>query len=278
MSLYINTNSGALAVQKNLAGASSKLLHSVSSMSSGQRINSAADDSAGLAISEGLRAQASGSKVASSNAAQGVAMLQTADGAMQSISDTLTRMRELAVQSASDGLTDKERAHAQTEFALLQAEIDRVSKVTEYNGQKLLDGTAGNGAGLLTFQVGTRNTADDQITITMSAVDTSTLGVDASAVDSLANAQTAIDDIDAAFDLLNPQRSTVGATINQFGRSITNLETSSQNLNIADANVRDVDVASEAANFSKAQVLQQASVAMLAQANAAPQLALRLLQ
>lgn len=277
MPLLINTNQGSLSVQKSLAKTNAGMTNSIGKLSTGSRINSSSDDAAGLAISEGLRAQTKGFKQAMSNATQGVAMLQTADSAMQTQSDTLNRMRELAVQAASDGLTDTERAHVNTEFGKLIEELDRVSSVTEYNGQKLLDGTAGDGAGNLTFQVGTRNTADDRITIEMIDMDAAALGVDASAVDSLANAQTAIDDIDAALETLNSHRTDVGSTVNRLGVAIENLGSTIENLGVADGNIRDVDVAAESANLSKNQVLQQAGVAMLAQANSAPQLALRLL-
>lgn len=276
MPLLINTNQGSLSVQKSLAKTNTGLANSIGKLSTGSRINSAADDSAGIAISEGLRAQTKGFKQAMSNATQGAAMLQTADSAMQSMSDTLIRMRELAVQSASDGLTDTERAHVNNEFGQLIEELDRVSAVTEYNGQNLLDGTAGT-AGTLTFQVGTRNTADDRITIDMIDMDATALGVNASGVDTLSNAQTAIDDIDSALETLNTHRAEVGATVNQLSKAIDNLGTTVENLGVADGNIRDVDVAAESANLSKNQVLQQAGVAMLAQANSAPQLALRLL-
>jgi len=276
MPLLINTNQGSLSVQKSLSRANTSMQSSVGKLSSGSRINSSSDDAAGLAVSEGLRAQTRGFQQASSNATQGVAMLQTADSALQTVSDTLVRMRELAVQSASDGLTDTERAHVDTEFQALSAEIDRISNSSEYNGQKLLDGTAGT-SGTLTFQVGTRNTTDDRITVDMIDMDSTALGVNASAVDSLTNSQTAIDDIDAALETLNEHRATIGATVNQLGKAIDNLSTTVENLSVADGNIRDVDVAKESAQLSRNQVIQQASVAMLSQANAAPQLALRLL-
>jgi len=276
MPLLINTNQSSLSVQKSLTRANSATQMSVGKLSSGSRINSSADDAAGLAVSEGLRAQTRGFQQAVSNANQGVAMLQTADSALQTVSDTLVRMRELAVQSASDGLTDTERAHVNSEFSALADEIDRVSNVTEYNGQNLLDGTAGT-AGTLTFQVGTRNSANDRITIAMADTDATALGVNASAVDTLTNAQTAIDDIDSALETLNSRRAGLGATMNQLGKAIENLSTTVENLSVADGNIRDVDVARESANLSRNQVIQQAAVAMLAQANTSPQLALRLL-
>lgn len=276
MALMINTNTAALSGQKNLSRSNASMASSIDKLSSGMRITRSSDDAAGLAVSEGLRAQSGGFKQALSNATQGVAMLQTADSALQTVSDTLVRMRELAVQSASDGLTDTERAYVNDEFTALVEEIDRVSNVTEYNGQNLLDGTAGT-AGTLTFQVGTRNSADDRITIDMTDTDATALGVNASAVDTLANAQTAIDDIDAALDTLNSQRATLGSTVNRMGKAIENLESTIENLGIADGNIRDVDVAAESAKLARGTVLQQAGVSMLAQANTAPQLALRLL-
>lgn len=276
MALLINTNTASLAGQKSLTKTNTGLSSSIGKLSSGMRINSSSDDAAGLAVSEGLRAQTRGFKQALSNATQGVAMLQTADSAMQTVSDTLVRMRELAVQSASDGLTDTERAYVNTEFTQMASEIDRISNVTEYNGQKLLDGTSGT-AGTLTFQVGTRNSANDRVTIAMADTDATALGVNASAVDTLTNAQGAIDDIDAALDTLSDRRSTLGATVNKLGKAIDNLGSTVENLSVADGNIRDVDVASESASLAKQNVLQQAGVAMLAQANAAPQLALRLL-
>jgi flagellin len=276
MPLLINTNQGSLSVQKSLSRNSAGLQSSIGKLSTGSRVNNASDDAAGLAVSEGLRAQTKGFKQALSNATQGVAMLQTADSALQTVSDTLIRMRELAVQAASDNITDTERGHINTEFGQLVDEIDRISNVTEYSGQNLLDGTAGT-AGTLTFQVGTRNSADDRVTISMADTDATALSVNSAAVDSLSNAQSAIDSIDSALSTLNTRRASLGATVNQLGKSIDNLSSTIENLGIADGNIRDVDVAAESANLSKNQVLQQAGVAMLAQANATPQLALRLL-
>jgi flagellin len=203
-------------------------------------------------------------------------MLQTAESGYQSISDSLVRMRELAVQSGNDSITDTERAYINTEFQDLTTEIDRVSNSVEYNGIKLLDGTAGT-AGSVTFQVGTRNTSDDRVTVSLGDIDATSLGVNASAVDTLANSQTAIDDIDAALNTLATSRSSLGSNINHLSQASVHLGRTIENYGAAVGNIRDVDVASESANFAKAQVLQQAGVSMLAQANATPGLALRLL-
>jgi len=275
--LLINTNSSALAVQNALGKTGRAMAGTTGKLSSGMRIMSASDDAAGLAVSEGLRAQTRGFVQAMSNTNQGVAMLQTADGALQTVSDTLIRMRELAVQAASDGLTDTERAYVSTEFVALSGEIDRISNSAEYNGQKLLDGTAGQ-AGTLTIQVGTRNTADDRITIAMADTDATALGINTALVDSLANAQAAIDTVDLALDVLATRRATLGATVNQMGKAIDNLGTTIENLSVAEGGIRDVDVAQESSELSRNQVLQQAGVAMLAQANSSPQAALKLLQ
>jgi flagellin len=233
-----------------------------------------------MAVATGLRAQVGGYQQASRNANDAVAILQTAEGAYNTVNDNLMRMRELAVQAASDGLTDTERQYIKTEFQDIQDDIDRISNVTEYNGTKLLDGTAGNGSGLMTFQVGTRNSADDRITITLSDIDTASGSMNVSkvgtGVSSLSQAQSAITEIDNAIDFLSTQRTEIGSKLNKLGNAVTNLGTTVQNLSQASSQIRDVDIASESASFASAQVLQQAGVSMLAQANQLPNLALRL--
>jgi len=181
--LAIMTNSGSLTAQNNLMKTTSAMNKSIGRLSSGLRVTSAADDAAGLAVSENMRAQLKGFQQASRNANDGVAIVQTAEAAYQSISDTLVRMRELSVEAANDSISDTERGFLDEEFQALADEIDRISNVTEFNGINLLDGTAGDG-GTLTFQVGTRNSANDQITVDLDAQSGSDLGVDASAVTS----------------------------------------------------------------------------------------------
>ncbi|MEZ4265428.1 MAG: flagellin [Myxococcota bacterium] len=274
--MAIMTNVGSMSAQNNLVHTGSMMSKSISRLSSGLRVQSAADDAAGMAVSENMRAQLRGFQQALRNANDGVSVLQTGESGYQSISDMLVRMRELAVQSSTDSLSDTERAYLNTEFTDLSSEIDRVSNTVEYNGIHLLDGTAGT-AGTLTFQVGTRNSADDRITIALQDIDSTALGVNASSVDTLTNSQTAIDDIDAALDTLSTRRSSLGAAINQLTQASTHLGRTAENYGAAVGQIRDTDVAAESANFAKAQVLQQAGVAMLAQANSTPQLALRLL-
>jgi flagellin len=185
-------------------------------------------------------------------------------------------MRELAVEAANDSLSDTERGFINTEFQDLSDEITRISDVTEFNGINLLDGSAGTG-GTLTFQVGTRNSTDDRITVDMDDQDAAALGVDASAVDTQANSQAAIDEIDQALESLSTDRSVLGSTINTLNVALSNLSTTVENYGASMGQIRDADIGEESAKFAKHQVLQQAGVAMLAQANALPNLALRLL-
>jgi flagellin len=274
--LAIMTNSGSLTAQNNLMKTTSAMNKSIGRLSSGLRVTSAADDAAGLAVSENMRAQLKGFQQASRNANDGIAIVQTAEAAYQSISDTLVRMRELAVEAANDSISDTERGFLNEEFTALNTEIDRISNVTEFNGINLLDGTAGAG-GTLTFQVGTRNSANDQITVDLNAQAASNLGVDGSEVDVISNAQAAISEIDTALESLNTDRAGLGATINSLSLSVNNLSATIENYGNAVGNIRDTDIGAESAEFSKSQVLQQAGVAMLSQANALPNLALRLL-
>ena len=275
--LAINTNISSMNVQRNLIGTGRALNKSIERLSSGLKINSAADDAAGLAVSEGLRAQVRGFDQAMENANDAMSILSTTEGAYNSISDILIRMRELAVQSANDSLTDTERAYLDTEFTQLVGEITRVSDVAEYNGIKLLDGTAGDGSGNMVFQVGTRNTGNDQITIALTDQDSAALGVAALNVDNLINSQNSIGTIDLALQTLATSRASLGSTQNQLTAAVDNLSITIENLTAARSQITDTDVASESAEFTKNQVLMQAGTAMLSQANGLPQLALRLL-
>lgn len=275
--LAIMTNTSSLNAQRNMLSTGRSLNASIERLSSGLKVNSAADDAAGIAVSTGLTAQTKGFQQAMENANEAIALLQTTEGSYNSVSDILIRMRELAVQAASDTLTDKERGYLNTEFEDLTDEIDRISAVAEYNGIQLLDGTAGDGAGLMTFQVGTRNTANDQIQITLDSQSTATLGVDVLDVSNLANSQTAIDAIDTALDTVATSRSTLGSKINELTASVDNLAITIENLSTANSQIKDADIAAESADFTKHQVLMQSGVAMLSQANGVSQMALRLL-
>jgi flagellin len=275
--LAILTNAGSLRAQANLARTGRAMNQAIGRLSSGLRVQSAADDAAGLAVSENMRAQLKGFEQAMRNANDGISILQTAESAYKSVSDTLIRMRELAVEAASDSLSNTERGFLDTEFQDLITEITRISDVTEFNGIQLLDGTAGT-AGTMTFQVGTRNTVNDRVTVTLTDQDSAALGVDTSAVSTLAGAQAAIEEIDAAMEDLNTDRSSLGATISSLSVAVDNLATTVENYGASVGVIRDADIGAESAEFARQQVLQQAGVAMLAQANTLPNLALRLLQ
>jgi flagellin len=278
--LAVKTNSGSLTAQRNLSSSHKALQKSIGRLSSGLRISSAADNAAGMAVSENMRAQQGGFRQAQRNANDGVSVLQTAESGYQSISDLLVRMRELAVQSANDSVSDTERGYLNTEYQDLIGEIDRVSEVTEYNGISLLDGTAGN-AGTMTFQVGTRNSSNDQITIALASQSTVALNLNSGgavdSVSSLGNAQSAITKIDAAMEALSTDRATLGSTINTLNSAVDNLASTIENYGNSLSQIRDTDMAEESAEFSKNQVMQQAGVAMLSQANAQPNVLLRLI-
>lgn len=275
--LAIMTNSSSLNAQRNMMSTGRSLNQSIERLSSGLKVNSASDDAAGIAVSTGLTAQTKGFQQAMENANEAIALLQTTEGSYNSVSDILIRMRELAVQAASDTLTDKERAYLNTEFEDLTSEITRISDVAEYNGINLLDGTAGDGSGNMVFQVGTRNTANDQITITLADQDATSLGVDVLDVSTLATSQTAIATIDTALDTLATDRSTLGSKVNELTAAVDNLAITIENLSTANSQIKDADIAAESADFTKHQVLMQSGVAMLSQANGVSQMALRLL-
>lgn len=276
--LAINTNGNSLNAQRNLMKTGRAVNQSIERLSSGLKINSASDDAAGIAVAEGLKAQVGGFQQASENANDAVALLATAEGAYNAVSDIMVRMRELAVQASTDTLTNKERAYINTEYQDLSSEISRIADVTEYNGIKLMDGTAGAGSdGALVFQVGTRSTGNDRIEITLKNQDNEQLNLNTTAVDNLANAQAAITAIDTAIDQLATDRATLGSTSNELTLAVDNLANTIENLSAARSQIEDADVAAESATFTKNQVLMQAGVSMLSQANGIPQMGLRLI-
>lgn len=277
MALTVNTNIASLNAQRNLYGSQSLLQTSMQRLSSGLRINSAKDDAAGLAIAAGMTSQIRGLNQAARNAQDGISLAQTAEGAMQEVTNMLQRMRELAVQSASDSNSDAERVFLNDEFLALQTEIDRISQSTQFNGQYVLNGTSA----ALDFQVGVDNTANDRITVDVSATDTTatTLGVNAAATDitTKVDAQGSLALIDNAIDLVNGYRGDLGAIQSRFEYTIANIMNISENVSAARSRIMDADIAMETANMTKANILQQAGVAVLAQANQIPSLALSLL-
>lgn len=281
MGLRINTNIASLNAQRNLSNSQVDLQRSLDRLSSGLRITRAGDDAAGLAISESLRAQVRGLSQAQRNANDGISVLQTAEGALNEISSILIRLRELAVQSASTGgISNSERSFLSNEFSALQSEITRISNATQFGGRKLLDGSL-SGAENLTFQVGIFNdSAVDRFSLSIGNSTASGLGIQAAqaSVSTAAAAQAALATIDSALTSVSTIRGNLGAAGNRLQSTINNLAVSIENLSAANSRIRDVDVAAETANLTRAQVLQQAGIAVLAQANVSAQVALTLLQ
>ena len=287
MPMTINTNIVSLNAQRNLNKSQSSLAVSMQRLSSGMRVNSAKDDAAGLAIAERMNAQVKGMNVAARNANDGISLAQTAEGALGAVGDALQRMRELAVQARNSTNSDSDKDSLDKEFGELAKEIQRVLGGTTFNGKAIL----GAQAATLTFQVGANTTSDDSISIattdmtTLASITTlagtDNAGTGRAKIDSTANATaiaTVIADIDGALDLVNSERATMGASQNRFEAVISNLQTSVENQSAARSRIMDADFAAETAAMSRAQILQQAGTAMVAQANQLPQQVLKLLQ
>jgi flagellin len=280
MAISVLTNVASLNAQRNLATTQASLASSIGRLSSGLRINSASDDAAGLGISENLKANIRSLSQAQRNANDGISMSQVAEGAMNEMQGIVGRMRELAVQASNSTLGATERGYIHTEFGQLKDEINRISSVTNFNNQKLLDGSASTG---LTFQVGIYNTSNDRLSMSITKLTASTLGstslhVASASLSTAAKAQSAIGAFDKAIQQLSQSRAKVGATQNRIQVTLANLASSHENLSAANSRIRDVDVAHETAQLTKSQILSQAGLAVLAQANQMPQSALSLLQ
>lgn len=275
MAISLLSNATSLAAQRNLNNTQMKQAGSINRLSSGLRINSAADDAAGLGISEKLKSEIKSNTQASRNANDGVSLTQIAEGALNEVAGTLTRMRELSVQSSNGTLGANERTFLDTEFQALKTEIDRISSVTEFNGTHLLNGSA---AGGLAMQVGIRNSANDRITVTIASTAAADLGLATTTVSTLANAQAAMATIDAAINSVSTRRSSLGSVQNRLQVTMSNLSVANENLTAANSRIRDVDVAEESAALTRNQILSQAGAAMLAQANQLPSIATQLLR
>ena len=265
MSLRINNNVEAFNAHRQLVATSDRASKSMERLSSGYRINRAADDAAGLAISEKLRGQIRGLSQAQRNAQDGVSLVQTAEGSLNEVHSMLQRVRELAVQYSNGTLSTSDKAAITAEAAQLQSEIERIGTTTNFNGIKLLDGSAST----VSFQVGAND--NDQITVT-----TESLGGKVGSID--VSQTSAISAIDAAIQNVSTLRSTFGAVQNRLEHTLNNISTYQENLTASESRIRDVDMASEMVEFSKDQILQQAGTSMLAQANQAPQGVLSLLR
>jgi len=276
MAIRISTNVESVFAQKHLARTQRALRSDMQKLSSGLRITKAADDAAGMGVSEKMRAHISSLKMADRNTQDAISMVQTAEGAASEISSILSRMRELAVESSSAVLQATERAYLETEFDALQAEAERIAQATDFNGLKLTDGTTTTVA----VQVGIFNvTVEDRISVSLTAIDTTSLAVNTSAisVSTVAGAQSSIALIDTAMDSLNSARANYGADQNRLSSALRNLENYTENLVEAESRIRDVDFAAATASLTRNQIFQQAGLSVLSQANSSPSAALSLL-
>lgn len=281
MGLSVSTNIASLTAQKNLRANSIGLENAVARLSSGLRINKASDDAAGLAISEGLRAQIRGLGMTLRNASDGISLMQTAEGVLDSVHSMLSRMRELALQSANGTYGSEERQYLDSEFQHLVDEIDRIATTTEFNGQALLDGSLSSG---ISFQVGLSSGADDRISVSIPDAHADHIGItggtslnDQSLL-TVAGSLTSLDSIDVAIRDISSIRAGLGAGQNRLEHTIENIQIMRSNVTAANSRIRDADVAAEASEMSRVSILTQAANAMIAQANQLPQMALQLLQ
>ena len=276
MGLRINTNVSSLAAQRTLSRTNRELNRSLRKLSTGERVTRAGDDAAALAISENLKAQVRGLRQAKRNANDAISLIQTAESGLSEISNIVIRLRELAVQAASDTVGDKERGFTNIEFQGLKDEIERISKSSEFNGIKLLDGTGG----MLEFQVGVgNNPALDRLYYDGTSGDATlaSLGLATHDVSTKEGAQGALKGLDDALVQINGFRAKMGATQNRLSSTINNLSTSDENLSAAYSRIRDVDMASETADMAKNNILVQSGVSVLAQSSQFPNVALKLL-
>lgn len=277
--ISINTNVAAINAQRNLGQTQSRLESNFGRLSTGLRINRSADDAAGLAISERLKSQIRSLAQAERNGNDGISLLQTAEGAMNEASGIITRIRELAVQSANGTLGATERQYIDDEKTALLAEIDRIADSTEFNGMPLLNG---GGAGVtFTFQIGSHGTTADRIDVTVGDTTTASLaggGLATIDLTTQAGAQAALTTLDTAIDDVSTARANLGTAQNRLTITIANLGNARENLSAANSRIRDVDVAMETAEMTRNNILTQSGVAVLSQANQMPTMALKLLQ
>jgi len=287
MALRINYNFESVSAQRNLAGTQNSFFRAIEQLSSGLRINKAADDTAGLAVSEKLKNQVRGLNQAQRNAQDGISLLQTAEGALNETHNILARMRELAVQSSNDTLTNADRLHIQDEVNQLLSEVDRIAASTQFNTIPLLNG--GSVATGLQFHIGPNNITAanvDELSYTLNNADTTSNGL---SIDSLATAgaqsmttqggaNAAISVLDTAIESVSTRRGSIGAMQNRLTSTIASLGVASENTGAANSRIRDADVAQAVSEMVRNQILQQSTMAVLAQANQAPQMALQLLK
>ena len=275
MSITVNTNTSALMAQTKLGSTNRSLAGSFERLSSGLRVSKAADDAAGMAVADNLDTVARSARVAMRNANDGVSIVSTAEGATNEVTNIVKRMRELAVQSSSETLSNNERTYIQDEFEALSAEVDRIAVTTEFNNTALSDGSTTQ----MDVQVGVNGTADDRVTVTLGDLRATVLGVDTASLDlsTATGAQAAITALDTSLDTVSAYRSDLGASQNRLTSSLSNMEVYYSNLKSAESSIRDADFAHETAELTKNQIMQQAGISVLAQAKSVSQSALSLL-
>jgi flagellin len=276
MGFRINTNISSLQAQGSATKVARDVTESSAKLASGQRITKAADDAAGLAISEKLKAEIRSSRQANRNANDGLSLVQTAEGGLSETSSILTRMRELSIQAASDTYGDADRAKSETEYQMMKQELERISQVTEFNGRRLLNGTGPQ----LDFQVGVgADSVDDHISYDSSKMNSgvNALGVSGVSVASKFGAQDSLSKIDQAINRVSANRSLLGSIQNRLVTSSNNLQTYHENMSSANSRIRDVDYAEESAKHALNSVMSDANAAVMAQANTSGQVALKLL-
>ncbi len=284
MPLRIYNNLYSMNAQRNLGANNANLGQSLERLSSGLRVNRGADDAAGLAISEKLRSDIRAINQVVRNSNDGISIINTAEGALSQQSAMLTRMRELAAQAATGSVGSTERQTIQREFGALRDELDRITAVTEFNGQKLTDGSLSSSVGAgshVIIQIGFKSTSNDRINLNtavdVTAIDSTGLAIQNLSVTAAAQALTALSSINSAISKVTDARGRLGAVQNRFTYTIANLQISAENLQAAESQIRDADYASEISQFTRNQILVQASTAILAQANLVPQTVLQLL-
>lgn len=276
MGFRINTNVNSLSAQRSLSVNTNEMSSSLTKLASGARINSAADDAAGLAISEKFRSQIVSTRQAERNANDGISMIQTAEGGLNEISNILTRMRELSIQAASDTVGQTERGFSNLEYQNLKQEIQRIAQVTEFNGQSLLDGKGEK----YDLQIGIRNDEfEDRISYNAQVTNATiaALGIDQITIGHQEGARDSLEMLDSAIERVSGQRAELGAVQNRLTSTVQNLQISNENQETANSRIRDTDYAAETANRAKLSILQSAGTSVLAQANASGQNALTLI-
>ncbi len=274
MAISVLTNTTSMFAQQNLGKSQEALSNNLSRLSSGLRVRSAADDAAGLAISEDFKAKIRSLNQAKRNANDGVSLAQTADGALKEVGGMLNRMRELSVQARNGTVNATQKGYLNDEFQELKSEMDRIVATTEFNGVQLLDGSQ---AGGIAFQIGAGTSANDRLTLSIATTSSAALSLSATSITSAGVADDAIAKLDSAIQAISSRRANIGSMQNRLTVTMSNLDTYATNLSSANSRIVDVDVAAETADMTKNNILQQAGVSMLAQANQGPQIALSLL-